>query len=266
MAGGGYPDLLIPAAVAGALLLVAFLAFAAMIAPYFIKVSRGAARLQLLAGGFITLLSAAALQVTKELAGGNLLVMPAIFGMLLAAHGFYALASTLVTPSQQRQSRHVRRVRRLRRRVKGKPADQSHDVILRYMRSRRARRSWRQRLLNDFREALPTVFVLATVIISLLFLFLNVYLSNAAKHAARDALAGKPMFANEADWPAFFLLNVQARPVWVVAATPQFRHLEQATLLYLGRTGGAYVFFDLGTKKALLIPSGGIALEFGDSP
>jgi len=265
MVGGGYPDLLIPAAVAGAVLLVVLLAFVAMVLPFFIRVSLGAARLQLLAGGSIFLLSAVALQVTGASAGRNLLALPAMFGMLLGAHGFYALTGAVVTSSRQRRSRHIRRARRLRRRVKGKPADQAHDVILKYMRSRRRRRSWRPRLLNDLREALPTVFVLATVILSLLFLILTLYLSNAAKHAARDVLAGRPMFENEGDWPALFLLNVQARPVRVVAATPQFRHLEQATLLYLGRSGGAYVLYDLGTKKALLIPSGGIALEFGGS-
>jgi hypothetical protein len=62
----------------------------------------------------------------------------------------------------------------------------------------------------------------------------------------------------------FLLGNVKARKVDVLAIESKFSPLERQRLLYLGAKDGAYVLYDIAKKKALLIPSGAIALQFSE--
>jgi hypothetical protein len=77
-------------------------------------------------------------------------------------------------------------------------------------------------------------------------------------------VTGKPMFESAGDLPAAILLKVRARPVEALAIESRFRALERQKLLYLGTKDGAYVVYDIAEKKALLIPSGAIALQFSE--
>jgi hypothetical protein len=72
------------------------------------------------------------------------------------------------------------------------------------------------------------------------------------------------MFESAGDLPAAILLKVRARPVEALAIESRFRALERQKLLYLGTKDGAYVVYDIAEKKALLIPSGAIALQFSE--
>jgi hypothetical protein len=131
------------------------------------------------------------------------------------------------------------------------------------MESRRRQRKRRARRGKDFRDAAPVVLVLLSGIAGLLVVMLVVYLNNSAEHAARNAVAEKPLFESAGDIPASILLNVGARRVEVLAVESKFRPLERQKLLYLGAKDGTYVLYDIVKKKALFIPSGAVALQFG---
>jgi hypothetical protein len=88
--------------------------------------------------------------------------------------------------------------------------------------------------------------------------------NNAAEHAARDAIAEKPMFQSAGDLPADVLLNVAARPVEVIAVESRFRSLERQKLLYLGAKDSVCVLYDIVKMKTYLVPSGAIALQFSE--
>ena len=50
----------------------------------------------------------------------------------------------------------------------------------------------------------------------------------------------------------------------MLAIESKFSPLERQKLLYLGTKDGAHILYDIGEKKALLIPSGAIALQFSE--
>jgi hypothetical protein len=112
------------------------------------------------------------------------------------------------------------------------------------------------------RAAAPFVLMLGVSLVAFLLANFVIYLSNAAEHAARDVVAGRPAFKSTGDLPASILLNVGARRVELVAVESKFRSLERQKLLYLGAKDGRYVVYDIEKKKALFIPSGAIALQF----
>jgi hypothetical protein len=265
--GISYPALLIPAAVFFSLILMLVAGIAALAAPLFMRVPIGAAGVLSQVGLLIFALSIfwAGMKPPPHTGlppSSLLLALAMLFGGILFSHGVGIMISHKVD-KYWRRLRHLSRVRRLRRRIQPEcSVGEKRAVIRKYVATRRRRRRNWARLRKDFREAVPVTFALLFAAAAFLTLSFIVYLSHSAEQAARDVAAGKQMFNSGGDFPAAVLLNVRARKVEVLAVESRFRSLEREKLLYLGTKDGAYVVYDIAQKKALLIPSGAIALQF----
>jgi ABC-type multidrug transport system fused ATPase/permease subunit len=256
--GVDYPTLLVPAAVAGAIMVLLLMAIAALILPLFKRWPRRAAFSQMWVGGLILLATVAVATVIaalyppfpKKWGPLHLIYVPGWFGILLFAHGGSALTDTRVRR---------RRMRALRRKLPPEEAMIAYVAERRQRRQgRQARRAKRARITGD---VLPAALPLLLSMVILLFIAFAAYLINAAEHAAHNVIANKTRAFTRADLPASVLLNVQARSVRVVAIAPQFRPLESTRLLYLGASDGTYVLYDRTARQAVLVPSGSVALR-----
>lgn len=266
--GISYPALLIPTAVFFSLIVMLLGGVGALAAPFFMRVSIRAANLHWRFGlaffvAFVVLSARIGPPPQEGVSPGRLIIaLGGLFSISLFAIGIIVIGETRASNYLHRQ-RHLWSVRRLRRRVQPKCSVEEQQLEIRkYMATRRRRRSNRARMGKDLREAAPVALMLLLAITAFLVLSFVVYLSNSAEHAARDVVAGKRMFTSGGDFPAGILLNVRARAVEVLAVESRFRPLERQKLLYLGTKDGAYVLYDISKRKALVIPSGAIALQF----
>jgi hypothetical protein len=277
--GISYPALIIPVAVNTAVIGIFVIGFVALIAPLGMRVSSGAARMLLPLGLLLVFVvyylyllefSGEAGRTTSRRTGSTLslshfVALIGLFGFLLIFAAIGAIGEEKVRRLKVRW-RHRWRVRRLRQRIAEQPTEEAKAaVVVEHVMARRRRRLKRARERRHLREASPAAVVLLVSLTALLLANFMTYLDNAAEHAARDVLAGKAMFGSNADLPAGLLLNVRARQVEVIAVESRFRSLEGRKLLYLGSKDGGHVLYDIANKKALLIPSGAIALQFGEA-
>jgi hypothetical protein len=234
--GVSYPALLIPAAAIASILVLFVAAVVALIAPLFMQVPIRAAYIHSLLGlVMFVVFDFWYIRLDAPTGRGHLspiqvfALFGGLLGLLLLVHGLSVVLSEWA------------------RRRRGSRA---HEL--------------RERVAADLRDAAPVVLVLLAGIAGLLLVMFVIYLNNAAEHAARDAIAEKPMFQSAGDLPADVLLNVAARPVEVVAVESRFRSFERQKLLYLGAQDGVYVLYDIVKKKTYLVPSGAIALQFSE--
>jgi hypothetical protein len=268
--GISYPALLIPAAVFFSIIVIVLAGLAGLVAPLFMRVPIRSAAIQWRVGLLIFLAASISGSVMGPPPQTGLPASRVILALIILFGGFlfaYGIAVILVGRADEydRRLRHLFRVRRLRRRIQPKCSiEEKRAVVREYMASRRRHRLNRASLHNDIRGAAPVILMLLLPVAVLLMLSFVIYLAHSAEHAAGAVVAGKPAFESAGDFPAGILLNVKARKVDVLAIESKFSPLERQRLLYLGAKDGAYVLYDIAKKKALLIPSGAIALQFSE--
>jgi hypothetical protein len=263
MAGISYEAIVVPAAISAFLLLLVMVSGISMVAPVFLpafmRTPAGTARIHLKSGlllGAVFWTWAAIRRVENESPAESFLIaLGEIVSLVLVAAGLNVLINRATTRLWFR-CLHAFRARVLHQATESV----AHDYLVARRRQKRQRTS-QSRLA---RRAGPVVRIMLLFIAVFLVMAYIAYLDHAAEHVARSVVANKPYDGLDR-YAAGILLKPTATRVAVIAADAAFRPLEKSRLLYLGRSDGAYVLYDISSRKALVVPSGSIALQFGSS-
>jgi hypothetical protein len=263
MAGISYQAIVAPAAISAFLLLLVTVGLTSLVAPVlfttFIKIPVRTARLYLKSGLLVLALFWAWAIIRRPEhqppPESIFVALFLVFGLVLVVAGLNEFVDRFRTRLWFR-CRHAFRTQVLHRETRSI----AHDYLISRRRARRRRGSPRR----FFRQAGLIVRILPVFIGAFLVMVYIVYLGHAAEHAAHNVVAGKPNGGLDG-YAAGILVKPTAVRVTVIAADTAFHSLENSRLLYLGRSDGAYVLYDIPSEKALIVPSGSIALEFGNS-